>query len=205
MKKVQIKICGLTEPLEAEFLNANGVNYAGVVLFYPKSKRNTTLEHAREILRALAPSVQPVAVMVAPSLKQLDAAYEAGFDYVQFHGSIAGEVIAQSPIPLLKGFNLQDMDRFEEYRRNPKIVGYVFDAGVPGSGKTFDWTLLSTLPRDEKLFFLAGGLNPDNVRAAVDTVQPDGVDVSTGVEYSDRAGKDPAKIACFVRNAREGV
>ena len=90
------------------------------------------------------------------------------------------------------------MDSYEKYHNDSRIAGYVFDAIEPGSGKTFDWKLVDNIPRDEKLLLLAGGLNPDNVRMAIEAVHPDGVDVSSGVENDNGAGKNPDKIHDFV-------
>ena len=59
------------------------------------------------------------------------------------------------------------MDQYEFYHSCASIAGYVFDAQEPGSGKTFDWSLVKQIPRDEKLFLLAGGLTPDNVQTAL--------------------------------------
>ena len=73
---------------------------------------------------------------------------------------------------------------------------------MPGSGRTFDWDILSQIERDGKLFILAGGLNPDNVRKAVAAVNPDMVDVSSGVENDDGFGKDILKIEKFVKQIR---
>lgn len=67
----------------------------------------------------------------------------------------------------------------------------------PAVEKTFDWKLVDNIPRDEKLLLLAGGLNPDNVRMAIEAVHPDGVDVSSGVENDDGAGKNADKIRAF--------
>lgn len=89
------------------------------------------------------------------------------------------------------------MDSYEKYHNDSRIAGYVFDAIEPGSGKTFDWKLVDNIPRDEKLLLLAGGLNPDNVRMAIEAVHPDGVDVSSGVENDDKAGKNPERIRAF--------
>ncbi len=105
-------------------------------------------------------------------------------------------------IPVLKAFNVDDMDEFKMYSSNEKIAGYVFDAAQPGSGKSFDWDILSQIERDGKLFILAGGLNPDNVRKAVAAVNPDMVDVSSGVENDDGFGKDILKIEKFVKQIR---
>ena len=197
----KIKICGLTSPAEARYLNENHVDFAGMVLFFPKSKRNISIEQAKEIMAALDASIKRVAVVVSPSIEQVRQIEAAGFDYVQIHGEIPEtetEAEAAIAIPILKAFNVSDMGSYEKYHNDSRIAGYVFDAIEPGSGKTFDWKLVDNIPRDEKLLLLAGGLNPDNVRMAIEAVHPDGVDVSSGVENDDKAGKNPEKIHDFV-------
>lgn len=197
----KVKICGLTSPAEARYLNENHVDFAGMVLFFPKSKRNISIEQAMEIMAALDASIKRVAVVVSPSIEQVRQIEAAGFDYVQIHGEIPEtetEAEAAIAIPILKAFNVSDMGSYEKYHNDSRIAGYVFDAIEPGSGKTFDWKLVDNIPRDEKLLLLAGGLNPDNVRIAIEAVHPDGVDVSSGVENDDKAGKNPEKIHDFV-------
>lgn len=197
----KVKICGLTSPAEARYLNENHVDFAGMVLFFPKSKRNISIEQAMEIMAALDASIKRVAVVVSPSIEQVRQIEAAGFDYVQIHGEIPEtetEAEAAIAIPILKAFNVSDMGSYEKYHNDSRIAGYVFDAIEPGSGKTFDWKLVDNIPRDEKLLLLAGGLNPDNVRMAIEAVHPDGVDVSSGVENDDKAGKNPDKIHDFV-------
>lgn len=194
---IKIKICGLTSPAEARYLNENHVDFAGMVLFFTKSKRNISIEQAKEIMAALDTSIKRVAVVVSPSIEQIRQIEAAGFDYIQIHGEIP-EAEAAIAIPILKAFNVSDMNSYEKYHNDSRIAGYVFDAIEPGSGKTFDWKLVDNIPRDEKLLLLAGGLNPDNVRMAIEAVHPDGVDVSSGVENDDGAGKNPEKIHDFV-------
>lgn len=197
----KVKICGLTSPAEARYLNENHVDFAGMVLFFPKSKRNISIEQAMEIMAALDASIKRVAVVVSPSIEQVRQIEAAGFDYVQIHGEIPEtetESEAAIAIPILKAFNVSDIGSYEKYHNDSRIAGYVFDAIEPGSGKTFDWKLVDNIPRDEKLLLLAGGLNPDNVRMAIEAVHPDGVDVSSGVENDDKAGKNPDKIHDFV-------
>ena len=197
----KVNICGLTSPAEARYLNENHVDFAGMVLFFPKSKRNISIEQAKDIMAALDASIKRVAVVVSPSIEQVRQIEAAGFDYVQIHGEIPEtetEAEAAIAIPILKAFNVSDMDSYEKYHNDSRIAGYVFDAIEPGSGKTFDWKLVDNIPRDEKLLLLAGGLNPDNVRMAIEAVHPDGVDVSSGVENDDKVGKNPEKIHDFV-------
>lgn len=191
----KIKICGLTSPAEARYLNEHHVDFAGMVLFFPKSKRNISIEQAKEVMAALDASIKRVAVVVSPSIEQIKQIEAAGFDYIQIHGKIP-ETEVEAPI--LKAFNVSDMGSYEKYHNDSRIAGYVFDAIEPGSGKTFDWKLVDDIPRDEKLLLLAGGLNPDNVRMAIEAVHPDGVDVSSGVENDNGAGKNPDKIHDFV-------
>lgn len=200
---MKIKICGLTRPEEAEYLNRSHVDFAGFVLFFPKSRRNNTIESAREIMKRLESSIKRVAVVVSPSLEEIAQIEEAGFDYIQIHGELSRELLEKISLPVLRAFNVKDMARYEEYHSCDKIAGYVFDAVEPGSGRTFDWSLVRELARDEKLLLLAGGLHPGNVAEAVAAVHPDGVDVSSGVEYEDRPGKDPEKINLFVQNAQK--
>lgn len=200
MKK--IKICGITGIEETEYLNEAGVDYAGFVLFFPKSSRNTDIERAKEIMGYLDSQIQTVAVVVEPSEEQLMEIAEAGFDLVQIHGRMSEETLSKSQIPVLRAFNAGDLSEFSRYEKMENVAGYVFDAQKPGSGKVFDWTLLRKLPRTQKLTFLAGGLDADNVREALAATQVDGVDTSSGVERAGGAGKDPDKVRSFVEAVR---
>lgn len=201
---MKIKICGLTDIGEAEFLKKNNVDLAGMVMFFEKSKRNITVEKAREIIAALNGSISSVAVTVSPLPEQVREIEAAGFDYIQIHGNVSDELIEGCRLPVLKAFNVDDLNRYEHYLTIDNIRGFVFDAGQPGSGTTFDWDMLNSLRRDPtRLYILAGGLNADNVSMAIEKVNPDGVDVSSGVEYDkDTVGKDPQKIDAFVSAVR---
>ncbi len=199
---MKIKICGLTDPKEAAYLNTYQADFAGFILFYPGSKRNNTIAQAKEIMRELAPSIKRVAVAVSPTEAQIRQITEAGFDYIQIHGKLSQDLLSTISLPVLRAFNVKNMEEYAQYGSQPQIAGYIFDAAQPGSGATFDWNLLRQIPRDEKLLFLAGGLHSGNVAQAIQAVRPDGVDVSSGVEYDDASGKDPDKIKKFISRAR---
>lgn len=199
---MKIKVCGLTTGQEVEYLKKNHVDFAGMVLFYPKSKRNITISQAKQIISVLDGHIKSVAVVVSPTIEQAKEIQDAGFDYIQIHGELPAGFFHAVKLPVLKAFNIKDMVHYQEYHENPAIVGYVFDAQEPGSGKTFDWSLVQHIPRDEKLLLLAGGLNSENVADAIRYVKPDGVDVSSGVEYTNKLGKDPEKIDLFVEKVR---
>lgn len=198
-----IKICGLTDKKEVEYLKESKADFAGMVLFYEKSKRNITVEQAKLIIKELRPDIKAVAVTVAPTKEQINEIETAGFDYLQVHGKIDDELIENCKIPILKAFNVDDLLLYEHYVNLNNISGFVFDAGEPGSGKTFDWETLKGLKRQQgKMYILAGGLNAENVGRAIQVVNPDGVDISSGVEFTDRPGKDPAKISEFTKQVR---
>ena len=150
----------------------------------------------------LNPAIKKVAVVVSPSIEQIKEIQEANFDIIQIHGSLPDAVLNEISIPILKAFNISDMEHYPIYQKCEKIKGYVFDAQEPGSGKTFDWKLVTNIPRDHKLLLLAGGLTPNNVSQAIAALHPDGVDVSSGVEFTDKPGKDPEKIEQFIHAVR---
>lgn len=198
-RAVLVKVCGLTDTMEADYLNKNKVDFAGFVLFFPKSKRNISIEKAEQIMAELDENIKKVAVIVSPDESEIQQINGSGFDYVQIHGEIKDRLLEQISKPVFKAFNIKDIKNIHKYQNNVKIVGYVFDAAAPGSGKVFDWSILNDIKRDAKTFILAGGLNDSNVREAVKLVNPDVVDVSSGVEYDSGRGKDPEKIKQFIR------
>ena len=204
MKNPLIKICGITSEEEIGYIAKAGINYAGFVLFFQKSKRNLSLERAENLVAKLPEDIASVAVMVSPTKEQVEAVVDAGFSAIQIHGKVEDSIITSCQIPVFKAFNVSDMDDFLHYEQMDEVVGFVMDAAVPGSGKTFDWDLLQKLPSTEKQVLLAGGLNPDNVGEALAacTGKIDGVDTSSGVERADGNGKSKERIEAFVRTVR---
>ena len=194
---MKIKMCGITTPADVAAVNEVRPDYIGMVMYFPKSKRNVSAETARRLLEELRKDVKKVAVVVSPDAEQIAEIGELGFDVIQIHGQTSDELIESAHLPVWKAFNVKDMDMYPHYQSLSNVAGYVFDAGEPGSGKTFD--------RDGRLFVLAGGLTPDNVRRAIEQVHPDVVDVSSGIEYDvvggiQKSGKDPEKMRRMKRN-----
>ena len=197
----KIKVCGLTRPEEVEYLTENQADYGGMVLFFPKSKRNISLDQAKEILKEFPKELISVAVTVSPTTKQLEILTESGFDRIQIHAAFPDR-IPKNCVPLIKAFNISDLGTLPQYISDPRVCGFVFDAATPGSGVSYDLSILPPLPK-EKPVLLAGGLDPRNVAEAIRVLRPYGVDVSSGVEFQDRPGKDPERIRAFVRAVRE--
>ena len=215
MADVKIKICGLTQEREIDILAEYGAEYAGMVMFYPKSKRNVNEETAGKLIKRakLHGVLQTVAVTVSPDISQLKIIEKLGFDYIQIHGNLSEEVYNASGIPIIRAVNVGEQNSERELKDKlsklfdmPKIAGILFDGSNPGAGKVFDWNVLKNVEKNQKLLILAGGLNPSNIRSAIQQVNPDVVDVSSGVEYDtpqgmEFAGKDKQKIEEFIRNA----
>lgn len=209
---MKIKICGITRENEVELLNELHVDYAGFVLFFEKSKRNMDLNRAVELKNRLK-STRSVAVVVEPTLEQARLIEEAGFDVLQVHGKLMEDIEEQCDITIWKAVNVKNDDdevhnsRLETFLNDDRISAIVMDAADAGSGETFDWNVLLNEDFGAKDFVLAGGLNPVNVGAAILKLNPDVVDVSSGVEYTDKTivGKDARKVIEFVENTRNAL
>ncbi|MDO5339132.1 MAG: phosphoribosylanthranilate isomerase [Eubacteriales bacterium] len=208
---VKVKICGLTSEADVRIIEKYGADYAGMVLYYPKSRRNIDITLAATFVEQLKKSdIKTVAVVVSPDVSQLEAIQNSGFDYIQIHGELSEDVYDGCNIDIIRAVNIKqqsDEDIYLEtkrWRSLDKVKGLLFDAGVPGSGKTFDWNSLKKVDCGDKNLFLAGGLTPDNVRTAIEAVRPDVVDISSGVEYDDISvkGKDENKVKTFIQNAK---
>lgn len=197
-----IKICGLTTLEDVVIINEEMPEFVGFVLFFPKSKRNITTEKAKELLKHINTDIKKTAVVVSPSSQQVMAIQELDFDYIQIHGILSEEVYNIIKLPIIKAFNGSDIKEYEHYHTFQKIVGFVFDSAIPGSGKTFDWSIIKKIDRQKKLLFLAGGIDVSNVLEAIEEVKPDVIDVSSSVEGS--IGKDQLKVKEFIRMVRNG-
>ncbi len=212
----EVKICGLKFEKDIQAVNEYEPQYIGMVMFCPKSSRNVSPEQAQELLSGLKSSVKKVAVVVSPELWQVEKIEQIGFDFIQIHGDAAPEIVRDCKIPIIRAVNVSkdfEPDKSDKALKNVlewnNIYGVLFDAGTPGSGKTFDWNSLNSI-RDMIVksgvkLFLAGGLEPDNVAEAVRFVNPDVVDVSSGVEYDGMpsgSGKDIEKVKRFIQQAR---
>ena len=131
-----VKICGITEEQEVEYVNEAGVDFMGMVMFFPKSKRNITVEKASSLIKKLNPAVTSVAVTVEPTLDQIREIEAAGIQMIQIHGDVSEELLQEIRIPVIKAFNVHDLSSYERYHQADIVKGYIFDAQTPGSGKT---------------------------------------------------------------------
>jgi phosphoribosylanthranilate isomerase len=208
-----VKICGLRQPEHAAAAAAAGADLIGFI-FAPSRRRVTAAEAAACIAAARMSGQSPraVGVFVDASVDEIAATVEtAGLDAVQLHGEEPADSFDVLGVPVIRSLRPRpdatatsverEIARWAN-RPNPPIAflidGYS-EAGMGGMGVRADWTLARTLAARWPIL-LAGGLDPDNVDAAIAAAAPLGVDVSSGVERDGR--KDPARIAAFVAAAR---
>lgn len=205
-KKIpDIKVCGLTCKEDIEIVNQVPIAYAGFVVFYPKSKRNVTIEQAQQLIAGLNKTIKSVAVTVSPTIEQAMEIQNAGFDVIQIHGEFAKDVEKCLSIPVFRAINVKEESDVKKVFQevSEKVAYFVFDGKNPGSGKTFDWGFLKRNVDNNSKIMLAGGLHPGNVREAIEIVRPGIVDVSSGVELDIGIGKDREKVLQFVNGVNE--
>ncbi|UXY13736.1 phosphoribosylanthranilate isomerase [Chitiniphilus purpureus] len=200
----RIKICGLRDAKTAAAAARLGADAIGLV-FYPPSPRNVDAVVARAICGALPPFVTSVGLFVDADPALVRAVLDqVPLDLLQFHGDEAPDYCRAFGRPYMKAVRVKhDVNLLEYAARYADARGLLVDAfvdGVPGgTGAAFDWRLLP--PGLPLPLVLSGGLDPDNVAAAVAQVRPWAVDVSSGVE-ARRGVKDLARIAAFIQAVR---
>ncbi len=201
----KVKICGLKNPTDIKCINTLSPDFAGFVMFFEKSHRNISVQTAQELLALLDKNIKSVAVTVSPTEEQLEQIHTLGFDYVQIHGKISEKLLSESKTPVIRAINVSGIESIGDIENLDNVKGILFDSAVPGSGKSFDWSMLEKLPKSQKMLFLAGGLTADNVAKAVAQLRPFAVDVSSGVELADKSGKDYQLVQAFIKNAKSAI
>jgi indole-3-glycerol phosphate synthase/phosphoribosylanthranilate isomerase len=205
-RRTRVKICGITSVEDGLAAARAGADAVGFV-FWPRSPRAVDVAAARAIAAALPPFITRVGVFVDAGREELCRVAEAvGLDVLQLHGPDSPASLDGLPRRVLKAVSVGPGFRPEEALRYVAHgAGLLLDThqdGVPGgTGRTFDWSLVRPLRQQAPFVVLAGGLNPDNVGAAIRAVRPDGVDVSSGVERAP-GHKDPEKLRAFVDAVR---
>jgi phosphoribosylanthranilate isomerase len=205
-----VKICGVTNPEDALAAIELGADALGFNLF-PGSKRFLRLDSARHWISALPAQIARVAVGVNPEFAEAEN-WLAGdlFHALQLHGQswypFANRLAAIGK-PLIAAIQVRtdarqtlDLEWFHGFA--VMFDGYR-DGVFGGTGETFPWELLSRAKTDKPVI-LAGGLNPENIQAAIKMTKPYAVDAATGVE-SRPGKKDHAKMRDFVAAVREGA
>lgn len=211
----KIKICGLSRLCDVDHINAAMPDFCGFIIDVPSSRRNITVPQLRRLRAQLRPGIVPVGVFVdAPETLAAQLVAEGLIDVVQLHGHEDNEYIKRlrramagppggtdggtpamgnlaaagnQPGRIIQAFKIREAS--DVARAMDSTADLLLLDGGAGDGRTFDWSLLSGVDRP---YFLAGGLGPHNLAAAIETVAPWGVDMSSGVETD--GFKDNSKI-----------
>ena len=194
----RIKICGLTREEDALFCAEAGADFLGFI-FVPSTPRFIEPERAAAIAAAVRNSgkITKFAGVFRDASPEyiLEIVSIIGLDIVQLHGSETDEQIQKIGVPVIKTVRVSDA--LPDTHTTPTAAWLLFDTfderRAGGTGRRFDWSVLAKYDRS-KPFFLSGGLNADNVAAAISLVRPDGIDLASGVESSPGV-KDHEKIA----------
>ena len=193
----KVKICGLSSKEAVETAVSAGTDYIGFV--FAPSKRQVTLEQAAELAKLIPVNVKKVGVFVSPSRAELlEAVDKVGLDFVQVHGQVVDKLFENLPCGSIQAVQVDGNGHVP----NSRADYLLFDAPVAGSGQTFDWGRLDTTELSQP-FFIAGGLNEDNVEEAIQHFTPYAVDVSSGVETDGQ--KDHEKIRRFIERVKHGI
>ena len=192
-----VKICGITTLDAALTAEREGAAMIGF-LFAPSSRRIEP-DEAAAIAKQLSPTVKKVGVFVNETKETIERIADVvGLDFIQLHGDEPASFAESLSKPVIKAFNIEQVS--DEVLATYPCDYYIIDSpGTTyrgGSGKVFDWNRLLNRNIDRSKLILAGGLNEANIAEAIKTVEPAGVDVSSGVETNGK--KDNEKIKRFI-------
>lgn len=197
---IKVKFCGLSRICDIEGANSLKPEYIGFV-FAPQSRRCILPEKAAKLKSLLSPGIKAVGVFVnqqpefAAELLNSDI-----IDIVQLHGNEEDDYIEQlrrlTHKPIIQAFRITGAEEIIK-AQNSIADCILLDAGA-GTGTSFDWKLVQNIKRP---YFLAGGLNAQNARAALSILKPYALDVSSGIETNGL--KDTRKMAEFIHAVRK--
>lgn len=199
----KIKICGLSRERDIEAVNRCRPDYVGFVM--AESRRRVSAEMAERLKARLDPGIKAVGVFVNEDISLITDLYTAGIiDTVQLHGDedagYIGTLKRAIPASVIKAIRVHSRQQIYEAQGIPAdlMLFDTYNQGTyGGSGQSFDWSLIPVL---SKGFFLAGGLNINNIGAAIQAVSPWAVDISSGVETNGL--KDEDKIRAIIAMIR---
>ena len=202
--QVRVKICGITNPDDAQAAVDFGADALGFV-FFEQSPRCITHDNASSIIRRLPSFITTVGVFVDEQPEQIEKiASWTGIDVIQLHGEEPPDMCYYSKrtIKAIRVKSLESLDPLFHYKE--RVSAFLLDTFSPdafgGTGQIFNWDIAIEAKRFGRIV-LAGGLTPDNIADAVTRVRPYAVDVSSGVE-SAKGKKDHEKMKLFIERAK---
>jgi phosphoribosylanthranilate isomerase len=201
---VKVKICGITNYRDAAAAADMGADLIGFN-FYPKSQRFVTPEKAAKIINKLPAFIYVAGVFVNASLDQIkDVIDQCNLDWVQLHGDENPkfcESLRSINVRTMKAIRVKsqaDIEKAESFFTDAILLDAFDPKKYGGTGLKFDWNVIGHI---DKRIFLAGGINPDNVEAAVE-LGVYGIDVCSGIE-SRPGKKDLKKMRKLFKNIQQ--
>lgn len=196
----KIKLCGLKRSCDIACVNELNPEYIGFV-FARKSKRYILPANAETLRKQLKKEITPIGVFVNEEIDTVTELLDRHIiDAVQLHGNEDEEYIntlsERTKCVIIKAFQMKSGE--DIIAANRSSADYVLLDSGAGSGERFDWSLLKEI---ERPYFLAGGLNPENVGKAISELKPFAVDASSSLETNGY--KDKEKMTVFVNAVRE--
>ncbi len=187
MIMTKIKFCGLTRKKDIEAVNILKPEYIGFV-FAKSSKRFIDPVKAFELKKILSPEILSVGIFVDENIKIIsEIANNNIIDLIQLHGNESEKYIYElrklinQDKKIIKAFTIDNKNKNNILNSAESSADYILIDSGAGTGKLFDWEILN-LNNISRKYFLAGGLNPENVGHAVKLLNPYAVDVSSGIE-----------------------
>ncbi|MFA6293380.1 MAG: phosphoribosylanthranilate isomerase [Victivallales bacterium] len=205
--KLFVKICGITRAEDAVFASGCGADALGFIA-YPKSPRFINASSVRGIVGEIPGNVLKAAVFVNPTIDEVMKYVGAGVNVIQLHGDetaeFAEEIAKFAEVwKAIRPETAKDVLKYSDYPADKFLIDTFSGSAYGGTGKTGDWDsakfAVETL---NKPVILAGGLNPANIAEAVKSVDPYGIDVSSGVESSPGV-KDHGKLTLLFSEIRK--
>ncbi len=198
---IRVKICGLTNTNDALAAQQAHADFLGFI--FSESARQITLDRASSIVQHIPPHCERVGVFVNESKDFISEAIDAAhLTLVQLHGDESPEFCYRLSRPVIKAFRISDeqsIERINEYDIPYILLDTYVRGKIGGTGKVFNWDLAKQAQQRFPTirFFIAGGLNIDNVADCIDTIQPFCVDTSSGVE-KEPGRKNHARLREFI-------
>ena len=188
------KICGLKDVESLNCCEKNNVDFFGMI-FYEKSPRNITLNEAKTLINTSKKlRIKPVGVFVDNEINNLKKIISSlGFKHIQLHGSedqfYIDEIKRSFDVKIIKTISINNSEDLNITNKLKNIEYFLFDYKplkyeLPGgNSKSFDWNLLKG--KEIKLpWFISGGINEENIKNILNILNPNGIDLSSGVEVS---------------------
>jgi phosphoribosylanthranilate isomerase len=208
----KVKVCGIRDPAILALAAGHGADFVGFV-FYPPSPRALDLFEAAELARAVPEPVESVGVVVDPDERLLDGLLaHVPLDLLQLHGQETPERVAaireRTGLRVIKALRVLDAEDLKLAAAYTDVADLLLLDAKPrpgavlpgGNGEAFDWAVVEGFAPGLP-WILAGGLDADNLAAAVQQTGADVFDVSSGVESAPGV-KDPARVRAFLDRAR---